>query len=242
MPPSIRRFAMLIRLDLCVLALATAAGSFETSAHASVIVETARRTVVAYAGGQSETRHHIGVGAVTHDASAEYSERGVLASVTHHSVISNSGMSGAASLSQRGLDELSAPTVSYMGIVWIDNVMTFVVDSPTPYTMEVSTLSSTWDVVPLYGLIIAAGAWSSPDDGGISYVDLVVQPTSGTAVSQGVLAPGRYTAFYRFTTAYFGPNTVDLSTASLSYSLTIPAPGSAMLLAFGGVIAARRRR
>lgn len=225
-----------------ILSFGLAAAALAPAAHASVIVETARRTVVAYAGGQSETRHHIGVGAVTQDASAEYPERGVLASVTHHSVISNSGMSGAASLAQRGLDELSAPTESYMGIVWIDNVMTFVVDSPTPYTMEVSTLSSTWDVVPLYGLIIAAGAWSSPDDGGISYVDLVVQPTSGTAVSQGVLAPGRYTAFYRFTTAYFGPNTFDLSTASLSYSLTIPAPGAGLLLAASGMIAVRRRR
>lgn len=234
---------MLSRFNLCVLALAAAAGSSASSAHALVSIETSRRTITAYASGQSDTRSSPDLGAVTLEASAQSPEWDTSAAVTHHSVLMPTEMSGTVSLAQRGLDEIYAPSERYIAWVSIDNVMTFNVDAPTPYAMELRTISSTWDIPPIYGLIIASGAWNYPDDGGIThYVDGVSPPHSGSIASQGVLAPGRYTAFFRFTTAFFGPNTYDLSAAALSYSLTIPAPASAPLLAFAGAIAARRRR
>lgn len=239
---------MLIRMHPCVLALATAAGSFETSAHALVIVESSRRTTWALAGttndgGGVDTDTSTALGPLVLTSSMGPTDFLVESSVSLTSSSTASGINGTIDLAQRGLDD------SYYGIadrylawVWVDHVMTFVVDTPTPYRMEVSTLSSTWEVPPIYGLAIASGAWNSLDEGGIPFIATVEQPVSGTSVATGVLAPGRYTVFYRFTSAYFGPNTFDLSTASLSYSLTIPAPGVATLLAFGGAIAARRRR
>lgn len=239
---------MLIRVHLCVLALATAAGSFETSVHASVIVESSRRTTWAAAGttndgGGVDTDTSTTLGPLVLTSSMGPTDFLVESSVSLASSSTASGISGTINLAQRGLDDSYAGFVDrYLAWVWVDHVMTFVVDTPTTYRMEVSTLSSTWEVPPIYGLAIAPGAWNSLDEGGISFIAAVEQPVSGTSVATGVLAPGRYTAFYRFTSAYFGPNTFDLSTTSLTYSLTIPAPGSAMLLAFGGAIAARRRR
>ncbi len=226
----------------------SAAFAFALSAHASVIVESSTRTTWAVAGTQDtgggvDTDTSLAIGPLTLTSGMGPTDFFAESSVTMVSDSSTLGISGFLNLSQRGLDEGYLGYLDrFVAAVWVDHIMTFIVDIPTPYRMEVSTLSSTWEVPPIYGLAIAAGAWNSLDDSGISFVDAVAQPVSGTSVGAGVLAPGRYTAFYRFTSAYFGPNTFDLSTASLSYSLTIPAPGSAMLLPLGVAMAARRRR
>lgn len=239
---------MLDRVNLWTLALAAAGGSFATSAHASVIVESSRRTTWALAGttadgGGIDTDTSTALGPLVLTSSMGPTDFFVESSVSLASSSTASGFSGTIDLAQRGLDDSYYGIVDrYLAAVWVDHVMTFVVDAATPYRMEVSTLSSTWEVPPIYGLAIAAGAWNSLDEGGISFVDAAFQPISGTAVSQGVLAPGRYTVFYRFTSAYFGPNTFDLSTASLAYSLTIPAPSAGVMLALAVGVAVRRRR
>jgi hypothetical protein len=239
---------MLISRSARLLALSLAAGTLTAAAHASVVLESSRRTTWAVAGtpgdgGGVDTDTSLAIGPLTLTSSMGPTDFTVQSTVTMISSSSALGMSGSVSLSQRGLDDsYSGYLDRFVATVWVDHVMTFVVDVPTPYRLEVSTLSSTWEVPPIYGLAIAAGSWNSLDDSGISFVDAVSQPVSGAAVSQGVLAPGRYTAFYRFTSAYFGPNTFDLSTASLAYSLTIPAPSAGAVLALVGTIAARRRR
>lgn len=240
---------MLITLFSRGLTLGLAAGALATAAHASVVVESSRRTTLALAGipedgGGLDTDSSTATGPLTLGSAMGPTQFNIEASVQLTSNASASGISGVIDLRQRGFDDSYSGSISdrWLAWVWVDQVMTFVVDTPTSYRMEVSTLSSTWEVPPIYGLAIAAGAWNSLDDSGISFVDAAFQPVSGTAVSQGVLAPGRYTAFYRFTSAYFGPNTFDLSTASLAYRLTIPAPSAGALLALAGTIAARRRR
>jgi hypothetical protein len=240
---------MLINRSARLLTLSLAAGTLTTAAQASVVVESSRRTTLALAGipedgGGVDTDTSTATGPLTLGSAMGPTQFNIEASVQLTSNSSVSGISGVIDLRQRGFDDSYYGLISdrWLAWVWVDHVMTFVVDTPTSYRMEVSSLSSTWEVPPIYGLAIAAGSWNSLDDSGISFVDAVSQPISGAAVSQGVLAPGRYTAFYRFTSAYFGPNTFDLSTASLAYSLTIPAPSAGAVLALVGTIAARRRR
>lgn len=234
--------------SLFVIVFAATGSSIAATAHASVMVESSRRTTWALAGttddgGGIDTDTSTALGPLVLTSSMGPTDFFVESSVSLVSSSTASGISGTINLAQRGLDDsYNGMMDRYLAWVWVDHVMTFVLDMPTPYRMEVSTLSSTWGVPPIYGLAIAPGAWNSPDDGGISFVDAVAQPVSGTSVGAGVLAPGRYTAFYRFTSASFGPNTFDLSTASLAYSLTIPAPGAGVMLALAGTIAAGRRR
>ncbi len=223
---------MLRRVNRFVLALATVNGSLSTSAPASVTIESSSRTTWAVAGtpddgGGIDSDTSTTLGPLTLASSMGPTEFLVESSVSLESSSSASGISGAVTLAQVGYDE-SVIFSRYMAFVWVDHLLTFVVETPTPYRMQVSTLSSTWELPPIFGLGVAAGAVSSYDawqGGWVSLIDNVTPPTSGTNVSEGVLSPGQYTVLFGFTSAYFGPNTFDLSTASLTYSFAISAPG-----------------
>ncbi|MDX2148093.1 MAG: hypothetical protein SFZ23_11280 [Planctomycetota bacterium] len=230
------------------LVLIASLGTLAANTDASVIVESSRRTTWAIAGtrdtgGGVDTDTSSALGPVTLSSSMGPTEFVVESSVTMASSSSSLGISGSVDLSQRGLDDSYFGFLDrYIAAVWVDHVMTFVIDEPTPYRMEVRTASSSWELAPIYGLILAAGAWNSLDDDGLSYFDAVFQPVSGLAVTEGVLLPGRYTTFYRFTSAYFGPNTFDLSNAALDYRLTVPSPGAGATFALGVLAGVRRRQ
>jgi uncharacterized protein (TIGR03382 family) len=220
-----------------------------STANASIVVESSRRTTWALAGtaddgGGLDTVTSTALGPLSLTSRMGPTDFFVEAGVVLDSLSNAGGMSGTVNLTQRGFDDLHYGVVPdrYLAWIWVDHVMTFTVDRPTAYVMQVGTASSTWEVPPIYGLAIAAGAWRSLEDDGLSFLDAAEQPATGVSSRAGVLTPGRYTAFYRFTSAYFGPNSFDLSTGSLSYSLTIPAPGAATLLAASGLAAMRRRR
>lgn len=229
-----------------VATAAAAAGTF-TAAHGSVTVESSnRRTLAAVdvseSGALVDSDSSGAVGDLLLQSSIVSPEWHNFAEVTLNSSSSAAGMTGVADLAQTGFDPFSTPFSRFTAVSRVDHVMTFFLDEATAYRMSVGTVASTWDVPSIYGLAIAQGAWTSLDDDGLTLLDSVAQPLSGTAAREGVLAPGRYTAFYRFTTEFFGPNTLDLSTASLTYSLSIPAPGGAASLLPVGLLAARRRR
>lgn len=227
-------------------ALASAAlASTSALASAGVVVESSYRSTYAFitdynVGIQTDHRESVALGPLTLRSTVGPTIHTIFADITLDSSSSELGMSGNVNLAQRGLD------TAYMSplIAWTqtDHVMTFTVDTPTPYRMEITTHSSTWNWPPLYGLSIARGVWISLEDPGISFLDSVAQPPAGTEAREGVLLPDQYTAFYRYTTANFGPGTFELTTASHSYNLAVPSPGPIALAAPGAWLAARRRR
>lgn len=238
---------MLIKLTSRLLALTVTVGWLPVIASASVVVESSFRATWALAGtsdtgGGLDTDSSSAIGPLTLSSSMGPTEFTVESSVTMVSCSSALGISGSISLSQRGLDDgYSGYLDRFVAYGSVSHTMTFVVDVPTPYRMEVVTLSSTWEVQPIYGLAIAAGVATSLDDGSTVVLHQVVPPVIGASCTEGILQPGRYTGLFFFSSAYFGPNAFDLSTASLAYSLTIPTPSASIVLAVAGFACARRR-
>lgn len=237
---------MLINLTSRILTLGVATGTLAAAAHASVIVESSRRTTLALAGtpkdgGGVDTDTSTALGPLTLSSNMGPTRLGIFASITHQSVSSPAGIAGTVNLSQIGFEDTNGVFLWGVAHGSASHAMTFVLETPTPFRMTMRTVSSTWELPQIYGLAIAAGVATSFDGGSTVVLHQVYQPVSGTSVAEGLLPPGRYTALFYFTSAAFGPNTLDLSTASLAYSLTIPAPSAGALLAVAGVACARRR-